>query len=187
MDVDDQCSPLIWSHYERELGLEELKHSLLSTTWELEMSVLSAKDEISRRECDLIQLRKLLSRAIKERDEAQLRCQSLQQEKLLLLKMHQNTTTASSGSSESESNTSAISNVVPPAVMPEAVLELIAEKPLPEKGRLLQAVMDAGPLLETLLLAGPLPQWQHPPPQLNYFDIPLVSISINNLPRKLLD
>ncbi|KAH7289281.1 hypothetical protein KP509_31G067900 [Ceratopteris richardii] len=37
---------------------------------------------------------------------------------------------------------------------------------LPEKGKLLQAVMQAGPLLHNLLLAGPLPQWKYPPPQL---------------------
>ena len=40
---------------------------------------------------------------------------------------------------------------------------LIKGKPLPEKGRLLQAVVEAGPLLDTLLLA-PLPQWKSPPP-----------------------
>ncbi|XP_021909336.1 uncharacterized protein LOC110823281 [Carica papaya] len=37
-------------------------------------------------------------------------------------------------------------------------------RPLPEKGKLLQAVMDAGPLLQTLLDAGPLPKWKNPPP-----------------------
>ncbi|XP_024525439.1 uncharacterized protein LOC112344605 [Selaginella moellendorffii] len=40
---------------------------------------------------------------------------------------------------------------------------------LPERGKLLQAVMNAGPLLHTLLLAGPLPQWHHPPPGLDSF------------------
>ncbi|XP_040379662.1 uncharacterized protein LOC121054304 [Oryza brachyantha] len=35
---------------------------------------------------------------------------------------------------------------------------------LPEKGRLVEAVVSAGPLLQTLLLAGPLPRWRHPPP-----------------------
>jgi hypothetical protein len=35
---------------------------------------------------------------------------------------------------------------------------------LPEKGKLMQAVMDAGPLLQTLLMASSpqLPQWRHP-------------------------
>lgn len=43
---------------------------------------------------------------------------------------------------------------------------LVSEgKALPEKGRLLQAVVEAGPLLHTLLLA-PIPQWKNPPPPL---------------------
>ncbi|XP_043699117.1 uncharacterized protein LOC122649921 [Telopea speciosissima] len=53
--------------------------------------------------------------------------------------------------------------------------KLIKGKPLPPKGRLLQAVMEAGPLLQTLLVAGPLPRWQNPPP-LQPFQIPAVSI-----------
>jgi hypothetical protein len=44
-------------------------------------------------------------------------------------------------------------------------LELLpAQRTLPHKGRLLQAVMEAGPLLQNLLLAGPLPRWRNPPP-----------------------
>ncbi|RRT36545.1 hypothetical protein B296_00034073 [Ensete ventricosum] len=46
-----------------------------------------------------------------------------------------------------------------------AVLDgLVIKKPLPEKGKLLQAVLEAGPTLQTLLLAGPLPRWRNPPP-----------------------
>ncbi|KAE9585721.1 hypothetical protein Lal_00010242 [Lupinus albus] len=37
-------------------------------------------------------------------------------------------------------------------------------KVLPQQGKLLDAVMDAGPLLQTLLLAGPIPTWKNPPP-----------------------
>ncbi|KAK7261441.1 hypothetical protein RIF29_27753 [Crotalaria pallida] len=37
-------------------------------------------------------------------------------------------------------------------------------KVLPQQGKLLQAVIDAGPLLSTLILAGPLPTWRNPPP-----------------------
>lgn len=45
-----------------------------------------------------------------------------------------------------------------------AQLELLAAKrPLPRRGRLVQAVMDAGPLLQNLLVAGPLPMWRNPP------------------------
>lgn len=40
--------------------------------------------------------------------------------------------------------------------------KLVCGKPLPQKGRLLQSVTEAGPLLQTLLVA-PAPQWQNPP------------------------
>jgi hypothetical protein len=46
----------------------------------------------------------------------------------------------------------------------DAVLDMLASKrPLPQKGRLLSAVMEAGPLLQNLLVAGQLPRWRNPP------------------------
>lgn len=46
----------------------------------------------------------------------------------------------------------------------DAVLDVLASKrPLPHKGRLLAAVMEAGPLLQNLLVAGQLPRWRNPP------------------------
>ncbi|GLT67108.1 hypothetical protein SLA2020_394390 [Shorea laevis] len=57
-----------------------------------------------------------------------------------------------------------------------ALIDAIAKgKPLPEKGKLLQAVIDAGPLLQTILIAGPLPRWRNPPP-LQPLKLPPVSI-----------
>jgi Protein of unknown function (DUF1635) len=53
--------------------------------------------------------------------------------------------------------------------------EMAMKKGLPEKGKLVEAVVTAGPLLQTLLLAGPLPKWRHPPPAARCFDIPLFS------------
>ncbi|KAK7404612.1 hypothetical protein VNO78_05567 [Psophocarpus tetragonolobus] len=56
-----------------------------------------------------------------------------------------------------------------------AVIDCIANKrDLPQKGELLQAVINAGPLLKTLLLAGPLPTWRNPPPQ--NITVPLLAI-----------
>ncbi|VFQ76711.1 unnamed protein product [Cuscuta campestris] len=49
-------------------------------------------------------------------------------------------------------------------------------RPLPEKGKFLTAVLEAGPLLQTHLLAGPLPRWRNPP-QLKPFHIPQVSLA----------
>lgn len=37
-------------------------------------------------------------------------------------------------------------------------------KVLPQKGKLLDAVINAGPLLQNLVLSGPLPTWKNPPP-----------------------
>ncbi|URE01270.1 hypothetical protein MUK42_19295 [Musa troglodytarum] len=46
----------------------------------------------------------------------------------------------------------------------ETINSLATNKPLPQKGKLLQAVLEAGPTLQTLLLAGSLPRWRNPPP-----------------------
>ncbi|XP_014512802.1 protein hunchback [Vigna radiata var. radiata] len=82
--MEYQCTPLAWEFYYQEEGLEDLKHSLLYTTLELEATIASAKEEITRRECDLIHVNDLLSRVTKERDEAQAKCQKLMLEKLEL-------------------------------------------------------------------------------------------------------
>ncbi|KAI5576080.1 hypothetical protein POPTR_009G027100v4 [Populus trichocarpa] len=58
----------------------------------------------------------------------------------------------------------------------DVIDKFVKGRVLPQKGKLLQAVMDTGPLLQTLLLAGPLPRWRNPPP-LQPFNIPPVSIS----------
>lgn len=190
--------------------MEEIRHSLLYTTFELETTLVAAKEEITRREYEMIRLKDLLSRTIKERDEAQTRCQRLMLEKLMLGKQlqqkqqqlqeqlqqkqqqqRQQLQQEAASNNEDESKGTehfACSDchehiIASPGTdpisqpLPEAALKLLAEKPLPEKGKLLQAVVEAGPLLQTLLLAGPLPQWQHPPPQLNSVEIPPVAIS----------
>ncbi|OVA03544.1 Protein of unknown function DUF1635 [Macleaya cordata] len=69
-----------------------------------------------------------------------------------------------------------------------AVIENLAwRKPLPQKGRLLQAVMEAGPLLHTLLVAGNLPQWRNPPPPLQAIQIPQVSITGRHDPLEVIN
>lgn len=195
--------------------MEELRHSLLYTTFELETTLLAAKEEITKREYELIHVKDLLSRTIKERDEAQSRCKNLMLEKLMLqeqlqqkqqqqqLQLQQrqqqqqeqaasNNEVDSKGTDSSKHFASSDSdeNIIsspgtdpifqPPLPQPlpsQANLKLVPKRPLPEKGKLLQAVIEAGPLLKNLLLAGPLPQWQHPPPQLNSIEIPPVAIS----------
>lgn len=164
---------------------------------------MSAKEEIERREIELIHLKDVLNKSIKERNEAQTQCQKLMLENLLLQEKLQkqqqqqqeaaarvlsrtssieNESTPSDFFKNQNMNLSPIANPVSSELPPEA-LNLAAERPLPEKGKLLKAVMEAGPLLQTLLLAGPLPQWQHPPPQLDSIEIPPVAISSSPSPR----
>ncbi|XP_057458725.1 uncharacterized protein LOC130749392 isoform X2 [Lotus japonicus] len=57
-----------------------------------------------------------------------------------------------------------------------SVIDYLAKgKVLPQKGKLVEAVRDAGSLLETLLVAGPLPKWRNPPP-LTSLKIPPLNI-----------
>ncbi|KAE8711988.1 lysine-specific histone demethylase 1-like protein 3-like [Hibiscus syriacus] len=176
-----------WGFCPNEEGMEDLKHTLLFTTMELENTLISAKEEVTKRDLELIHLKDVLSKTMRERDDARRRCRNLVLEKFVLLeqqsqhKQVQHETASLSGvsSSDDESNLSLVSS--PDSdLLPQssaAALKLAANRPLPEQGRLLQAVKDAGPLLQNILLAGPLPQWQHPPPQLAVIEIPPVAIS----------
>ncbi|KAJ9545489.1 hypothetical protein OSB04_025196 [Centaurea solstitialis] len=201
--MDDECSPFNWDCYYQEeaQGIEELKHTLLYTL-ELETTIACAHEEIARKGDEVLHFKCLLTKTMKERDEAQLKCQGLVLENLILQQKVQeleanatslvrNTPTSyleddpmlgvdsSSGSDENSIGAQGMDKVqLPPAQppQPEVIDNVVLKKGLPENGKFLQAVVEAGPLLQTLLLAGPLPQWQHPPPQLNSIEIPPVTI-----------
>lgn len=205
--MDNQRSPFLsWAYYCQGPTMEELRHSLLYTTLELETTRLQAQEELRKRDDQLTHVKDLLNKTIKERDEAQNKCQSLFLEKLLQQQQQQTPPLSGSmvedeprrgidsnnGFSSSDCEESIVSSpfmdpIPPPQLqppppqpqssMPEITEQLVLTKPLPEKGKFLQAVMQAGPLLQNLLLAGPLPQWRHPPPPLESFKIPPVSIS----------
>ncbi|KAH8499519.1 hypothetical protein Peur_074555 [Populus x canadensis] len=202
-------SVLSWAYYCQGKTMDELRNSLLYTTLELEQTRVAVQEELRKKDDQLFHLKDLLIKAIRERDEAQEKCQRLATEKVLLQQQPQHQQNAplsgissiedeprrgidsSNGFSSSDCEESIVSSPVidptpqpsqlpPPAApqtIPQAAIELVPEKPLPEKGKLLQAVMKAGPLLQTLLLAGPLPQWRHPPPPLESFEIPPVTIT----------
>ncbi|THF94186.1 hypothetical protein TEA_004449 [Camellia sinensis var. sinensis] len=168
------------------VGIEELKHCLLYTTLELETTILSTQQEIARKEDELNYVKELLTKAMKERDEAKAKYQSLrlqlQQQLEAAANLSGTTRDAEDklrGGSEPNNVGSLSSNLNPqlPLPMPLAELteKLASKKPVPEKGKFLEVVMEAGPLLQTLLLAGPLPRWQHPPPPLNSIEIPPVT------------
>ncbi|MED6108202.1 hypothetical protein PIB30_021339 [Stylosanthes scabra] len=184
-------------------SMEELKQSLLYTTLELEQTRAAVQEELKKRDEQLLTLKDLLNKTITERDEANDKCQRLLLEKLLLQQQHNNGAVAaplsgissieddhrrninnghysSSDCEESIVSSPLMENHLSPqalAAAESAMIEAVTPTgPLPEKGKLLQAVMKAGPLLQTLLLAGPLPQWRHPPPPLESFEIPPVTI-----------
>ncbi|XP_010557356.1 PREDICTED: uncharacterized protein LOC104826385 [Tarenaya hassleriana] len=201
----EQSSLLSWVYQIQGKTMEELRHSLLYTTLELEQTRIAAREELNAREDQLMELRDLLDKAMKERDEARENCQRLVLDKKLLFQQGVSSTNEEdqdptrrgndenvNGFSSSDGEESTVSSFDPPnqilqPLLPQqclpsspemAEIELaFAERPLPEKGKLLMAVMKAGPLLQTLLLAGPLPQWRHPPPQLDSIEIPPVTIS----------
>lgn len=202
--MEEEYSPFNWAFYYQEEGIEELKHSLLYTTLELENTLTSAHEELAKKGDGIMRLKSLLTKTIKEKEEAQSKCQSLIFEKFLLQQKLQkkpsftiNTETtctslqvdepttkgdsatgfSSSGCDENFTASPPPSRPPPPQAPPLDVAEqFVMNKTLPEKGKFLQAVMDAGPLLQTLFVAGPLPQWQHPPPPLNSVEIPPVTI-----------
>ncbi|KAL4554272.1 hypothetical protein LXL04_039605 [Taraxacum kok-saghyz] len=205
--MEDECSTFNWDCYYQEeaQGIQELKHTLLYTL-ELETTIACAQEEIARKGDEVLHFKCLLTKTMKERDEAQLKCQGLVLENYILQQKIQEfeanantslvrtTTTSyqeddhalgvdsSSGSDENFIGAQGIERVsLPPSVpmqqpKPETMDNVVLKNGLPENGKFLQAVVEAGPLLQTLLLAGPLPQWQHPPPQLNSIEIPPVTI-----------
>ncbi|XP_028753315.1 uncharacterized protein LOC114712925 [Neltuma alba] len=187
MEDECLCSPLNWEFYHHQEGLEELKHAILQTTLELEEAIVSAKEEITRRECELMEVNDALSKAIKERDESLAQCRKLEQENLQIQQqtLHLQTHNEDGGlkklkclssSSSPDTEASLSSSIISSGFYEcedDDEKKKKRKKALPEKGKLLKAVIAAGPLLQTLLMAGgPLPQWQHPPPLLHSIDIP---------------
>ncbi|XP_058750202.1 uncharacterized protein LOC131623222 [Vicia villosa] len=202
---NQQHSPLLtWAYFCQGKSMEELKQSLIYTTMELEQTRATVQEELRKRDEQLLNLKDILNKVVRERDEAHEKCQRLFLDKLLFQQQQQQEqqkqkqeplsgissvedeqqkrgieSSNHNGLSSSDCEESIVSSPAATATeqQPMMMIELIAkDKPLPEKGKLLQAVMKAGPLLQTLLLAGPLPQWRHPPPPLETFEIPPVTI-----------
>lgn len=194
----EQQSPfLTWPYFFGGKTMEELSQSLLLTSLELENTRVRAQEEMKLRDDQLLELTDMLEQTIRDRDEAQEKCQQLlfdklifqqqqqQQQQMQLQHFHYKNQTAphsgissiqdDPGNSNLSSSDCEESIVSSPSQEKDQdfFLPLVMDKDLPEKGKFLQAVMKAGPLLNTILLAGPLPTWQHPPPPLDNSQIPL--------------
>ncbi|XP_010514824.1 PREDICTED: uncharacterized protein LOC104790744 [Camelina sativa] len=211
--MDQSNALLSWAYFSQGKTTEELRQTLVYTTLELEQTKLVAQEELRKRDEQLIHLDDVLTKTLKERDEALEKCHHLLINNLLLQQKQQQNqnkqehiTPPLSGASsiiedeqvqpqpQLNSNKSFSSSDTEESIMSPSVIDpvmmnqqievsgdemmatLLPEKPLPEKGKLLQAVIKAGPLLQTLLLAGPLPQWRHPPPPLETSEIPPVTV-----------
>ncbi|KAG6507979.1 uncharacterized protein LOC121983169 [Zingiber officinale] len=190
----DASLPSLWGFHE---SMEELKQKLLCTTLELEAVKANAKEEMRKSEQSIDQLLKLLQVVTHERDEAR------SQLELLLSKLKQiprtrelrlspmpDCVTGECGSSSSPVGSPELPSVKLVAGGAThtgrsdhsdagAVMDWLAmNRPLPQKGKLLQAVMEAGPTLQTLLLAGPLPRWRNPPPLQQAFQVPPAAVKV---------
>uniref|UniRef100_A0A7N0TSV5 Uncharacterized protein n=1 Tax=Kalanchoe fedtschenkoi TaxID=63787 RepID=A0A7N0TSV5_KALFE len=203
MDLDPRNPVPSLTYFCQGKSVEELRQIVIYANVELQNVRLQAQEEIRKRDEELRLFRNVLSQAMRERDEAQAKLQKVLVEKLTHQApdhqevKHQALAAPVSGVtsiedelkrggfSSSEGDESIVSSpVVDPSQAQlsisfhEEVMELLVQekRPLPEKGKLLDAVMTAGPLLQTLLLAGPLPQWRHPPPPLEPSQIPPVAV-----------
>ncbi|KAL5581081.1 hypothetical protein UlMin_013523 [Ulmus minor] len=178
----------MWSYLD---SVDELKQKLLDTTMELESVKMEAREQIKKSEVSIKNLLNLVKIAYKERDEAREQLQKIllnNNNKLMVSNKNQPEIPTILLQNEPESPlflpTKANSSITESNSLCERynhqshgsspVDNLLKGKLLPQKGKLLQSVMDAGPLLQTLLVVGPLP-WPNPPP-LQTFKIPPVSI-----------
>lgn len=135
---------------------------------ELEATRFKAQEDLKQKDEQLTQLKHLLNTTINQKNHYQ-----------TLLNHHQTTTqppysTVSSIEDEPITNTTTFSSSdCEESIVSSPEQELvISVKALPEKGKFLEAVIKAGPLLQNLLLAGALPHWQHPPPPVDIYRIP---------------
>ncbi|KAG2564951.1 uncharacterized protein LOC120683815 [Panicum virgatum] len=145
----------------------ELRRALVRALAELDASRAAHQAELRRMETEAARLAALVASAAAERDQLRRHCHSL-----LLLLHHQAQAAAPTPSLHAGvlgggAAAAAVTDEHAPdaaAGVDDTELEMALARRLPEKGRLVEAVVSAGPLLQTLLLAGPLPRWRHPPP-----------------------
>ncbi|KAK8942784.1 hypothetical protein KSP39_PZI008885 [Platanthera zijinensis] len=188
----------LWGYEET---IEELKNKLWATICELEELRNNSREELRKKEDSINQLIYLVKEANQERDETRHRLQMLLNKFPApapnsgeLFPVAPSQAPASTVVDESAiSPDLSIANFADSGnglISPEIggvaaggdeddamrmVFDRLGKKPLPVKGRLLEAVVDAGPILETLFVAGSLPRWRNPPPAMPFL-VPPMSI-----------
>ncbi|VFQ98875.1 unnamed protein product [Cuscuta campestris] len=164
--------------------MEELKYMLFHASLELDRLRAEAAEGRERNREYAKQLIHLLKITCKERDEAR---DDLQ--KLLAAGMMASSESNAAGFSDRRSSSveSLLDAVSPPppregGEMWGGIMEGLGEgKPLPQNGKFLQAVLEAGPLLQTVMVTGPLPRWRNPPRLVSLPVPPAVPIKGENL------
>lgn len=158
----------------------------MNTTLELQAFQMNASEELKKKEGEIQKLLHLLQQTTQERDEARSQL-NLLLKKLIpesptnLIHPRANSTTTESDSNGSFFDQETVVESTHNAAFDARLEQLVNNRPLPEKGKLLDAVMRAGPLLQSLMVAGPLPRWKNPPP-LQRPQIPPVSVNGRSTP-----
>ncbi|XP_071734894.1 uncharacterized protein [Rutidosis leptorrhynchoides] len=193
-------------YFYKQKSTQELTHSIWSTTMQLEATRIKVQEELKAKDDQLNQLKNLLNDVINQRNDAKYKYQSLLLDNKQLLQQkyhhrrhnHHQTTAAppysgvSSIEDESITNCGVSSSDCEESIVSSPLIEnpshfpapelwpypVIPTKGFPEKGKFLETVMKAGPLLQNLLMAGPLPHWRHSPPPLDTYQIPSPSLVI---------
>ncbi|CAH9114408.1 unnamed protein product [Cuscuta epithymum] len=190
----------LWSYQET---MDEMRQKLLYTTIELQRLKAQSREETRKSKEYMDQLVQLVHTVIRERDEARNHIQKILNSSChrhAAGRANSGLTESNNSLSDTQNHycSSPVESLLDPVSSPvesnsnvhqrvvhgagglldqgSLVIDSLAKgKPLPEKGRFLNAVLEAGPLLQTHLLAGPLPRWRNPP-QLKAFHIPQVSL-----------
>ncbi|KAJ8434299.1 hypothetical protein Cgig2_009274 [Carnegiea gigantea] len=159
-------------------SFEDVERQFQSVTNELAVARKAAIEQRKTHKENIQKLFHLLSIVCKERDEAKDQLRKLMMSNS---KMTSQSNVSSSFSLSSLDSVGAgadnLSSCDSSHDRGTATIEGLAKgRPRPEKGKLLQSVMEAGPLLDTLLVAGSLPQWRDPPPMRQDPQVPPVPI-----------
>ncbi|XP_065868500.1 uncharacterized protein [Euphorbia lathyris] len=181
--IDSFPPPPFWTY-------QQVWQKLLDTTTELETLKIESQEQLRKHRDDVKHLIELINVSNKERDELKFILTKLipHETPNVLLPINSSITESNSHNSH---NSSPVDSFFDAASSPDSnfsefqpisnvimdPIECIARgRALPKKGKLLDAITEAGPLLQTLLVAAPLPQWRNPPP-MQTFSMPPVSIS----------
>ncbi|WMV56446.1 hypothetical protein MTR67_049831 [Solanum verrucosum] len=183
--MEDMAS--LWSYQQT---VDELRQKLLYTNVELEELKADKNDEVKKNKEYVKQLIQMLKIVCEERDEARVQIQKLlnKLDSIVMMKStkanystdqysnslssetynYHNSFFDSVASPECSNNMAYDHNVDSCVTQLAPKVELIIEnlvkgKTLPQQGKLLQAVVETGPILQTLLVSGQLPQWRNPP------------------------